>query len=188
MRGRSYFALVIVMLFASVARAQVKYFPPDFHVNWYEKHLSALKESSLWESSRTQKSQSYRFLWLRTFHHPIAIRIDVNSDGTSLLTTKMTSGKGGYEPGHLLQNETHALTSEQTNWFLGKIESLNFWKLPSIQGDVGPDGAQWIIEGVKDGKYHIVDRQSPQDGEIRALGLYFLEDLAKMKFAAKEVY
>jgi len=168
---------------------QAKYFPPDFPDKWYAKHLSALKESSLWESSKAQKTQSYRFLWLRTFHHPIAIRIDVNVDGTSLLTTKMTSGAGGYNPGTLMQNGTRTLTREQTNRFLGQIEGRNFWKLPSVEESPGgPDGAHWIIEGVRDGTYHVVDRWSPTDGEIRALGLFMVSDLAKMKLAAKEVY
>jgi hypothetical protein len=80
---------LIIILLASVAEAQVRYFPPDFPANWYTQHLTAFNESSLWESSQTQKTQSYRFLWLRTFHHPIVVRIDVNVDGTSLLTTKM---------------------------------------------------------------------------------------------------
>ena len=188
MRRATCLVFLTVILLASVTKAQVKYFPPDFPANWYTQHLSALNESSLWESSQTQKTQSYRFLWLRTFHHPIVVRIDVNANGTSLLTTKMTSGAGGYKPGKLILNERRTLTSEQTNWFLGKIEVHNFWKLPSIQEDRGVDGAQWIIEGARNGTYHIVDRWSPEDGEIRALGLLMLNDLAKMKLAAKEVY
>jgi hypothetical protein len=50
------------------------------------------------------------------------------------------------------------------------------------------DGAQWIIEGVRNGSYHIVDRWSPTNGEIRALGLFMVNELAKMKLAASEVY
>ena len=100
----------------------------------------------------------------------------------------MTSGAGDYKPGKLIQNKTRTLTSEQTSWFLGKIEAHNFWKLPSIQEDRGVDGAQWIIEGVRNGTYHIVDRWSPADGEIRDLGLFMLNDLAKIELAAKEVY
>ena len=182
-------ALSIALLLASVTVAQVRYFPPDFPVNWYGKHLSALKEPSLWKSSKNQRTQSYRFLWLRTFNHPIAIRIDVNVDGTSLLTTKMTSGAGGYEPGTLIQNDTATLTREETNRFLGQIEGHNFWRMPSIEETAGgPDGAHWIIEGVRDGTYHVVDRWSPEVGEIRSLGLFMVNDLAKMKLAAKEVY
>jgi hypothetical protein len=169
-------------------KAQIKYFPPEFPANWYAKHLIALKEPSLWESSKVEKTTSYRFLWLRTFHHPIVIRIDVNIDGTSLLTTKMTSGAGGYGPGRLIQNETRTLSREQTKWSLEQIEGHNFWKAPSVQNDRGVDGSQWIVEGVRDGAYHIVDRWSPKDGEIRALGLFMVNDLAKLELAAKEVY
>jgi len=182
-------ALIIGLLLASVATAQVKYFPPDFPANWYAKHLTALREPSLWESSKTQQTQSFRFLWLRTFHHPIAIRIDVNADGTSLLTRKMADGAGGYDPGKLVQNETITLPREHTNRFLAQIEANNFWKLPSVQETPGgPDGAQWVVEGFRDGTYHVVDRWSPERGEIRALGLLMVQDLAKMKLAAKEVY
>ncbi len=101
----------------------------------------------------------------------------------------MTSGAGGYDPGTLIQNDTVTLTREETNRLLGQIEENNFWRTQSIQETPGgPDGAHWIIEGVRDGTYHVVDRWSPEDGEIRALGLFMVNDLAKMKLAAKEVY
>jgi len=91
----------------------------------------------LGESSKTQKTESYRFLWLRTFHHPVAIRIDVNADGTSRLTKKISSGAGGYAPSKLIENDTMALTKEQTDWFLREIEGNKFWQLPSIQETPG---------------------------------------------------
>lgn len=151
MLRRSCIAVVVAFVLAPWTIAQIKYFPPDFPPAFYEKHLIALKEPSLLESSKVQKTQSYRFLWLRTFHHPIAIRADLNPDGTSSLTTKVASGTGGYSPGRLVQNSTVSLTREQTDWFLGQIEADDFWKLPSVQQDRGPDGAQWIIEGVRNG-------------------------------------
>jgi hypothetical protein len=162
--------------------AQVTYFPPDFPPNWYAKHLGALEEPSLWEASKTQQTQSYRFLWLRSFHNPVAIRIDANADGTSRLTVKVTRG------GKLIQDYAVTLTREDTDRFLRQIEVQNFWKLKSIENDRGVDGAQWIIEGVRNGTYHIVDRWSPKDGGVRALGLFMVNDLAKMKLAAKDVY
>jgi hypothetical protein len=90
----------------------------QFLYEWYSKQPKALDEPSLWTLSKTQKEQSYRFLWLRTFHHPAAVRIDVN--GTSRLTTKIASGAGGYARAILVQNDTSALTKEQTDWFLEK--------------------------------------------------------------------
>jgi len=180
--------LLAALSFAPFTTAQTKYFPPDFPPAYYEKHLTALNEPSLWEASKGQKTESYRFLWLRTFHHPIAVRVDLKADGTSLLTTKISSGSGGYDPGKLIQDETLGLTREQTNRFLGQIEADNFWKLPSVQRDRGVDGAQWIIEGIRNGSYHVVDRWSPTNGEIRALGLFMVNELAKIKVAGSEVY
>ena len=36
----------------------------------------------------------------------------------------------------------------------------------------GVDGAQWLVEGIKDGRYHLVDRWSPTDGPVRQSGPY----------------
>jgi hypothetical protein len=191
--------LLTSLLCGTTAIAQVKYFPirgasanegiEKFRLEWYSKQLTALQEPSLWEASKKQETESYRFLWLRTFHRPIAIRVDVSADGTSLLTAKMTSGAGGYDPGKLTQNQAITLTKEQTNLFLAQIGEHNFWKLPSVEeAPAGSDGAQWIIEGVRAQTYHVVDRWSPQDGDVRAMGLFMVNQLAKMKVSAKEVY
>jgi hypothetical protein len=179
--------------------AQSQYFPPgalgdlprsdQFLAEWYSKQLKALDEPSLWSLSKTRNEHSYRFLWLRTFHHPVAVRIDVNADGSSRLTTKMASGTGGYNPGQLVQSDKSALTKERTDWFLGKIEESKFWELAPVDNSrTGMDGAEWIIEGVKNGNYHIVSRWSPRDGPLRAIGLLMLHDFAKIEITEKETY
>jgi hypothetical protein len=194
------FLLVLssLCLLGTATPAQVRYFPKgslsanpqsdEFSAKWYTEQLVALREPSLWESSKTQQTQSYRFLWLRTFHHPVAIRIDVSPNGTSRLTTKITSGAGGYAPGKLIKNVAVTLNKEQTDWFLEKIVEHKLWQLPPMQETGGEDGAQWIVEGIKDGSYHIVDRWSPQDGDVRAIGLIMINDLAKLTLKPSEVY
>jgi len=191
-------ALALILFLGSSAMAQVKYFPTDllssnpesdeFVAGWYSGQLKGLEEPSFWEWSQTLKTESYRFLWLRTFHNPVSIRIEINADGTSRLTRKISSGAGGYAPGKLIDSYTIILTKEQTGWILGKIEGNRFWKLPSIQETLGLDGSQWIIEGIKNGSYHLVDRWSPKDGEVRAIGLAMMKELAKLKVPAKELY
>ena len=154
----------------------------------YSDRLIALQEPSLWERSKTQKEESYRFLWLRAFHEPIAIRVDINADGTARLTVKVANGTGGY-PGELIQNRTVTISVEETNRFLNQVQSHNFWSLPSVeQTPGGADGADWIIEGVKGQAYHVVDRWSPKDGDVRAMGLFMVNQLAKIKLPAREVY
>ena len=160
--------------------------------DWYSKQLKALHEPSLWELSKAKKTQTYRFLWLRTFHHPIAIRLDVEADGNSLLTTKISSGQGGYEPGRLIRNSTRKLSKEQTEWFLARIEELQFWSLPTKEAEepnvINLDGAEWILEATKNGDYHLVERWSPDKGAVHALGIIMLIDLAKLKLLYQEVY
>jgi hypothetical protein len=118
----------------------------------------------------------------------VAIRIDVNADGTSQLISKMTSGAGGYEPGQLVLNSKTLLTKVQTDSFLGKIKEHQFWQLAAKREPGGLDGAQWILEGVKEGKYHIVDRWSPTDGPVRAIGLLMLNEFTNLKVPKKEIY
>jgi hypothetical protein len=100
----------------------------------------------------------------------------------------MTSGAGGYGPGKLMQNDVATVTREKTDRFLEVMEQESFWKLPSRDKRMGCDGAQWVVEGVKNGTYHLVDRWSPDDGEIRAIGIFMLKELAKLQVAADEIY
>lgn len=204
-------AIAALLLFYPTIAAQVDYFPRGIldenphssliDEQWYSKHLKALQEPSLWNLSRTQKSETYRFLWLRTFHHPISVRLDANPNGTSTLTTKATTGQGGYEPGKIFLNKKRALTKEETDWALERFNEMGFWGLPAYEKphetmgpdgkksvDINLDGAQWILEGVKDGKYHVTNRWSPENGPVRTLGLMMLIDLAKLKLLYEEVY
>ena len=43
-------------------------------------------------------------MWLRSFHHPVAVRLDIMSDGTGKLTVKIANGAAGYKPGKLVEN------------------------------------------------------------------------------------
>lgn len=198
--------LAFVSLTPAAVRAQTPYFPPlifdsvpernDFVVRWYVKHLRAMREPSLWETSRNPKNHVYRLLWLRTFHKPISVRLAVNDDGTGLLTVKILSGQGGYEPGRLVTNRTRRLSRDQVDLFLEQVDEANFWNLPTKEEEkqqgtevvVGLDGAQWILEGVKDGTYHVVDRWSPESGVYRALCLTLLLNFANLKLLYEEVY
>ncbi len=51
------------------------------------------------------------------------------------------------------------------------------------------DGAQWIIEMVKDGRYHVVDRLSPRDDDaVHAIGITLMIHLAHFKLLYQDVY
>jgi len=200
MRTACGLAIALVAMYAAGA----EYFPRgspgettrehQFRADWYSKRLAAFQEPSIWEMSQQAPAvEVYRFLWLRSFHNPISVRLNVANDGTGLLTSKETNGKGGYEPETLIRNTAATLSTEQTQWFLRRLDDGGFWKLPARlqvpERTYHLDGAQWIMEASKDGHYQIVDRWSPPpDDPIRALGTMLTINLARFTLPRQEVY
>jgi len=149
-----------------------------------------MREPSLWDLSKSTSAESYRFLWLRTFHHPVSARLDVAGDGAGELVVKVLSGAGGYNPGHLIQNRRIKVSKESVDHFLELLNKADFWNVPTEPelGGVGCDGAQWIIEAAKGGRYHVVDRWSPEEGPYRMAGLFLAINLGGLNPRYNEVY
>ncbi len=172
-----------------------QYFPmsslgkPVGQYEWYSAQLSALGEPSLFSLAGDSTAEAYRFTWLRSFHHPIAVRLTPKPDGTGVLTVKIASGAGGFRPGLLSQNTSLPLTQEQTQRFRLRLQQLKFWSLPNPVNDgKGTDGSEWIIEGVRKGRYHVVDRWTPTSGPVRELGEMLAFEMAKLTIPKNELY
>jgi hypothetical protein len=193
--------LSLLLFGAAPASPQQTYFPSDafneyrlgnsFTVEWYSRNLKALDEPSLWELSQHDKQVLvYRFLWLRTFDHPISVRVMISPNGAGNVVIKVSNGAGGYGPGHLVQNESRALTTTDVADLMARIQSTDFWKIPTAESmkGVGMDGAEWVLEGVSDGNYHVVTRWSPEKGSYRKLCLFFIHDLARLKIPRSRIY
>src|SRR4051794_28638610 len=75
------------------------YFPiqlfSDFTVEWYARELATMREPSLNHSNCSP--EIYRFLWLRSFHAPVAIRVWTFA-GKHFLVAKMRHGKNYSRP------------------------------------------------------------------------------------------
>lgn len=188
--------LILFLVISYNAKGQEDYFPPNIWlddeynqviVNWYSKHLVVMKEPSLWKLSSETSKEVYRFLWLRTFHEPVSIRLEIEYGQNAKLIVKQTDGKGGYEAGKMIINDTVQVTKEDLIIFYSFIDSLDYWNLPvNPEPDwQGFDGAQWIIEGIKNKKYHLVDIWTPEENIYKRLGLYLIK-LSKLK--PEEIY
>lgn len=190
-----YISLILISISITI-RAQEDYFPPNlwrsdsfnkFIVDWYSEYLTVLNEPSFWKLSQINSEETYRFLWLRTFHEPVSIRLEIITNQSAKIVVKQSNGLGGYEPGKLVLNDTIMISPKELNHFYTLIDTSNFWNLP-VNPDpnwIGEDGSQWIIEGIKNNNYHLVDMWSPYDSAFRTLGLYLIE-LSKLK--PKNIY
>lgn len=177
------FALIVALCALLPGQAAAQFFPagafsdkPDVHemtAAWYSRHLTAMEEPSLLKRAAERKeAEIYRFIWLRSFHPPYVFRLEVRADGTGTLVVKNASGSGGYDPGRLVLSKTLALDARKARQFTSALGQLNFWQLATRDpARSGHDGAQWILEGVKGGRYHVVDRWSPEEGPFRKLML-----------------
>ena len=157
----------------------------QFRNGWYSRHLRAMKEESLY-SPEDEWVESYRFLWLRTFHHPVAVRI-WKCGSARFISVKELDGAGGYEPGKLKLERQRELTQDEWREFLRHLEDSCYWQLSTQDDNLGNDGAQWIFEGVRRGRYHMVDRWTPRSGSYRELCLYVLK-LSGLKVDTSELY
>ena len=148
----------------------------DTFVNsWYSKMLFGLKEPIL--KNYQGDKEIYRFTWLRTFHHPVSLRIEKQGNIIKLFI-KVCNGAGGYDPKKIIFDTTINATTKQFKTLLQKIDNINFWNLITEQRyDTGKDGSELIIEAIKDNKYHMVTRWTPsiqRQRNFRSVGEYLI--------------
>ena len=131
----------------------------------YSRQLMAMNEPSLLGLD-DEKTEHFRFLWFRSFHAPVAVSV-FRAGGSYSLTVKQLYVEDGRPPDQPIVNQTRALTPDEWMTFIELLERACFWGMPSISTEpLSEDGAWWVLEGVREGRYHIVRRQSPAERDI----------------------
>lgn len=85
----------------------------------------------------------------------------------------------GSYPGALSRHQQRSVTQPQVQWIRARIEELNLWATPTRgrSAPKGADGTMWMVEGVKRGRYDLMEAWNPEkDHPLRKLG-HFLLDL-----------
>lgn len=154
---------------------------------WYPRHWDAAAEPSLYTASQQpmrDRDFILRFTWLRTFRHPVFVRVSRSGDRTRLIATEM-SGKGGYDPGRAQRRVERGLSKADADALAKSLSHAAVFEQPSATCGFGMDGAQWIFERADQRGYRFVQRRSPEAGPSRELG----EELLKLTgWTFDEVY
>ncbi|KQM86132.1 hypothetical protein ASE67_09755 [Sphingomonas sp. Leaf23] len=148
----------------------------DDRREWYSKHLRAAQEPSLFQQARAGRGDTLRFLWLRTNHAPVIVRIEnMQAARGRLIATELT-GQGGYAPGTIKRRLDRQLTAEETADLRRRLVANNPLGMASGTDECtnGMDGSQWIVERAVGQRYKMVDRFYPEQGPIRSTGMGML--------------
>lgn len=141
------------------------YFPPNvfqsraggFMVHWYSSVLYKLDEKPLWPPDPEQVI--YRFTWMRSFHDQVSIMMRVLPGGNGQLRLHIYT-----RVPQQLETRTQSLSKEQVERVMSLIKDAGFWEMTTEgEGPQGTDGAEWVLEGVQGGKYHIATRWDASD-------------------------
>lgn len=149
---------------------------------WYSRHLRAMHEPSL-SCDELPRVEAYRFLWLRSFHAPVSVRVQ-HIGSQYVLDAVVLNGAGGYAPGDEARRVHKTISSNEWTQITNAIDQVHFWGLPTEGASAGNDGAQWIVEGRTD-RYHVVDRWG---GEENAQVGRLLLTLAGLKDNVGPIY
>lgn len=127
----------------------------------FSRLLKVLNEPSLYKLRDEKGRHTYRFLWRRSFRKADSspsFRLDIEEDGRGVLTSKTIAFKRQPKLVRFVKTEQRTLTKQEVSEFLKKLEVCKFWEMPTKGGRHGKDGDTWLMEGVKEGKYHAVER------------------------------
>lgn len=156
----------------------------EFVVNWYSKHLHAMKEPLLF--NKKIDKEIYRFTWLRTFNRPMTFRFEKEND-RFILYWKVLNGAGGYKPGEIEIEQMKILSEKEWTEFTVLIKKADFWNMELGRKTIGDDGSEWIMEGVNQTDYRVVSVWTPRTGNFYNACNYLIS-LTNLKISKKEIY
>jgi len=172
---------------ASSATEAPVYFPPDMvdgFNGFFSHYLSRFGEPSLLAAAQDSSALSYRLDWMASQRWVVlAVRLSFNADGTASVTSIVESG-----PPAVLHRTQNSVSVEDAKKFMQMLEKAGFWAMPSMEQEKpskGPkayklDASPRIFEGVRNGRYHVVPRLSPESSPFTEMVRFLTRDLAKL--------
>jgi hypothetical protein len=146
----------------------VDYFPPrtftsraaNFEVAWYSSDMHRLGETPLWPASPDNEN-TYRFTYLGAFTGPKAVTLTVLPDGGGQI--RMSTLNESRD--RVKSEKTLTVPKDRVSDFLSLLDGAHFWEMATESQHRGFDGAEWIMESVHEGRYHIAVRWCPDSYE-----------------------
>lgn len=157
----------------------------EVEIEWYPGQWSAACEPPLKDAVGSENDPHFvfRFSILPSFASSLFMRLESHGNGQTLIVKQMT-GSGGYDPGVIARSKEIELTDQE----VAAIQESLVGILKARDAEIaqsrtnGPkdtcfgtfDGTMWIFETVQDGRYDLVQVNSPSGGALFDLGQMLL--------------
>lgn len=137
----------------------------------YTYYLDPMEEPPL-SCGALPDDEAYRFVWLRSFENPIAIRVHRRGGAYGLVAVVLD---GNDATGGKVKNRvSKTLSLAQWRRVEAALDDLSFWHMRTASRDLlGIDGAMWGVEGRRGDWYHVAGRWGGY--ELVPAGMLFLE-------------
>lgn len=159
---------------------QSAFFPPDSlakdkevheaHSFFYSHYLRTLGEEPLYPTAHGS-GDIFRLLLFPS----AVVRISGSGDERRVVCKRGTGSEGG-----VLRHDAEAqldrpLSPAEAVCFVRLLARTEFWSMSSPNEDYGCDGWHAVLEGVSDGRYHLVDRWTPTGTAFAHLVQFMIE-------------
>jgi hypothetical protein len=137
-------------------------------------NLGELGEESYYVRRTDPATHIYRFLWDRSFEPKIVVRLEVAPNGSAKLVSRHhASNNVGRD---IVTERLQNLPARDAAKLVKLFEERGFWTAPADDNIYGIDGSDWLFEGCREGRYHVVKIYTPENGNpLKSLGLDLLE-------------
>ncbi len=136
--------------------------------------LGTMGEPSLWKHSRADRhAAAFRLLCVPSSSGSFAVRIVRTGTGADVRAVKV-AGSSDSSTDRIQSEKILHLTPAQWDDLDALADRCGFWDTAPRDERVISDGTAVIVEGVREGRYHAVHRQSPDSGPYRRLCIHLL--------------
>jgi hypothetical protein len=160
------------------------YFPAEqTHIPLTYAALVSLGEPSLFEAAKNTSVFSFRVSYFSPVpEREIAVRLVINSDGSGQITSAVSLGAASG-----VKRTQNSVSAADINKLLQLLAKVEFWSISSAEEKTDAagrkvsvmDGSFWMVEGVHEGSFRYIYRQSPKPSPITEIACNLATDLAK---------
>jgi hypothetical protein len=137
------------------------------HVRSVSSYLISMYEPALYPPV-ADRAETYRLLFEPPFEFPVVVRIS-RAAGAWRLVCKWFSRERGSDGGAVVHERERDLSPDEAREFEERCIDSGFWSLPTLDRMLGADGSTAIVEGVVEGRYHVVERWCPEGTPFASL-------------------